>query len=180
MLIIKLFAKFLALLNSETAPSQLAIGIAFGSFVGLSPFFSLHNVLIFLVVCLFRVNLSMFFLSTAVFSILGFILDPLMDHLGYLALVDWTSLRPLWLSFASTPLLPYTNWNNTVVMGSILLSLIAFLPVFFLSIAGIRVYRKKWRSKIAESKLVKSFKATKFYSFYEKYRDLKEKVSIFS
>lgn len=111
---------------------------------------------------------------------MAFFLDPLMDQIGYAALVEWKELRPLWLTFAKTPLMPYTGWNNTIVMGSILLSLILYLPVFGGSVVGIRLYRKTLREKIQNSKFMKALKTTKLYGLYKKYKEIREKVSVFS
>lgn len=179
-LLIKTFAKFLNLLNSETSPSQISAGFCFGMIVGLSPFFTWHNLIVFFVVALLRVNFSMFFMSTALFAILGFFLDPLFDAFGYWILVDLSFLRSLWVSISSAPILPFFRLNNTVVIGSLALSLILFIPGFFCFRFAIIQYRSRWKAKIASSKFMKALKGTKFYGFYEKYRSLKAKWEVFS
>jgi len=180
-LTIKLFLKFLRLINSETAPSQLAAGLAFGLIVGVSPFFSLHNLVVFLIVCLFRVSFSMFFLSSAFFSIVAFAFDPLFDRLGYWLLVDLSAARPAWIWIASQPILPFFKLNNTIVVGSLALGIALFLPSFLLSIWAVRCYRDKWREKIKNSKAVKVLKATKLYGTFSglfgKYQGLQDKWS---
>jgi len=169
--------KLIHLLNSETAPSQIASGAAFGMIVGFTPFLSLHNLIIFLIVCFFRVNLSMFFISMAFFKILGFALDPFFDWFGYILLVDVTQLRPLWIILSSGSIIPYFRFNNTIVMGSLATSLILWIPFFALSVQLIRLYRRTWREQIRASKFMKALKATTFYQWYEKYHDLREKLS---
>jgi len=180
-LTVKLLLKFLKLINSETAPSQLASGVAFGLIVGVSPFFTWHNLVIFLIVCLFRVNLSMFFLSSAFFSIVAFAFDPVFDQIGYWLLVDVSVARPAWIWIASQPILPFFKLNNTVVMGSLALGVALFLPVFILSIWGVRRYRERWREKIKNSQAVKAMKATKLYGtlsgLFNKYQSLQDKWS---
>lgn len=168
LLALKMISKFLQLLNSETAASQLAAGAAFGMIVGLSPFFTWHNLMIFLLVCLFRVNFAMFFLSTAVFAVLGFLLDPLFDALGYWLLVDVHSLRPLWIQIATAPILPFFRLNNTVVMGSLAFSLALFLPLFIFFTWAVIQYRKTWREKMKKSSWMRAVKATKVYSSFNK------------
>lgn len=174
-LFLKSLAKILQLLNSETAPSQLAAGVCFGMIVGLSPTISWLNLFFFLVVFLLRVNLSLFFMSTAIFALLSFALDPLFDRVGYWALVDLTAARQLWVAIASAPILPYFRLNNTIVMGSLLTALILFLPVFFALIIVVKKYRSTWRERLKKAKWVKALKATKLYSLYQKYESFREK-----
>lgn len=173
--LLKTFNKFISLLNSETAPSQLAAGLAFGMIVGFSPFFTWHNLFVFLLVCLLRVNFAMFFLSTAVCSILAFALDPLFDWFGYLLLVDWRAARPLWVYISTAPLLPFFRLNNTVVLGSLAVSLILFIPVFISFVFFVKAYRQRWRERMANSRLIKSLKATKLYGCYVKFESFRDK-----
>lgn len=184
LLIIKLLAKFLQLINSETSPSQLAAGACFGLLVGLSPLFSLHNLVLFLLVCLLRVNFGMFFLSLAVFKILAFALDPFFDWLGYLVLVEVTSLRSFWVALSSMPVLPFFRFNNTIVAGSLTFGLAVFIPAFVFFVWAIHQYRRSWRERIKKSRAAKAIKATKLYgtfnSVYQKYarvRDSWERVT---
>lgn len=175
MIIIQSLMKLLQILNSQTSPSQLAAGVAFGMIVGLSPFFAWHNLIVFLLVCLFRVNLSMFFWSVAGFSVLGFILDPLFDILGYWILVDWSFARPWWIWISSAPILPFFRLNNTIVMGSLAFSLFLFGPVFFLATYAVKKYRTHWRALILNSKYFGILKTTRLYALYLRYEAAKEK-----
>ncbi len=178
--LLKTLNSLIKLLNSETAPSQLSAGMTFGMLVGLSPFLSLHNLFIFMIVCLFRVNFSMFFMSLAFFSILGFFGDPIFDRLGYWLLVDFTSLRPFWISITTGAIWPFFNFNNTIVMGSLGFGLLLFVPLFVAGIHFIKIYRSKWREQIQKSALVKSLKATPLYGVYLKYENFRNRLSAFS
>lgn len=179
LLSLRLGVKFLQLLNSETSAVQLAAGFAFGVLVGFLPFWSVVNLLLFLVVCFFRVNLTMFFLSSALFSLLAFALDPVFDGFGYWILVDWLAARELWIWIASQPLLPFLNLNNTVMMGSLALGLLLFLPTIFLTVVMIKRYRASWREQIKNSAIYKILRASKMlspvFSAFEKYQKLQEK-----
>lgn len=175
LLVFKYLNKLLKLLNSETAPSQLAAGLCFGALVGFSPFWSLHNLVLFLLVCLLRVNFSMFFLGFGVFSLLAFSLDPVFDSFGYWLLVDFSAARSLWLFFASTPVLPFFRFNNTIVVGSLVSGLLIFIPLFAWAVWAIKKYRNRWREQILSSKSFKAIKATKIYAWYEKFAAAREK-----
>jgi len=171
----KILTKILNLLNSETAPSQLAAGVCFGMIVGLSPFFTWHNLIIFLLVCFLRVNFSVFFLSSAFFAAIGYLMDPLFDWIGYQALVNFKEARPLWIYVSTAPVLSFFRFNNTVVLGSVLTSLILYIPVFIILVVLIHRYRRHWREKIKNSKWMKSLKTTKIYGLYMKYRAFRKK-----
>lgn len=178
LIIMRSLVRLIDLLNSEKSPAQLVAGILFGAALGLSPFFTLHNLVLFLIVALFRVNLSMFFLSAAVFKLVGWVLDPAMDALGYALLVNFKAARPLWVYLSSSPIWPYFRFNNTIVIGSLALALLLSPFLIFFSLQGIRTYRTKWRAQIRESRTVKWLKATKFFALYEKVQGLREKASL--
>jgi uncharacterized protein (TIGR03546 family) len=142
---LSLLAKFFKILNSDASPGQIALGFSFALFVGLTPFFSLHNLIILMLVCFFRVNLSAFFLSSAVFALLAFSVDPMSIAIGESLLVDpdlvqsWTQLyqSDVWRAF---------KFNHTLLLGSVVMSLILFLPTLIITRILIGLYRtKSWR-----------------------------------
>lgn len=169
-IVLKFLHKIVSLLHSETAPSQLAGGAAFGMIVGLTPLMSLHNLVIFLIVCLFRVNFSMFFLNLGIFSVLAFALDPVFDRLGYWILADWTWARSFFVDITSGAIWPFFRFNNTIVMGSLALSLIMFIPFMILLMYLIRLYRRTWREKLRNAPWVIALRATPIYNLYTKYQ----------
>lgn len=177
--LLKTLNNFLKLLNSETSPSQLSAGVAFGMIVGLTPFLSLHNLIIFFVVCLLRVNFSMFFLSLAGFKIVGFLADPFFDWLGYALLVHWESARPFWIAVTTGPLLPFFKFNNTIVMGSLFVSIVLWIPIFVFFVWFVKAYRQRYRERIQKSAFMKALKATPIYGLYEKYQAVRTKLSVF-
>jgi uncharacterized protein (TIGR03546 family) len=101
----------------------------------------------------------------AVFTPLGFLLDPLFDRIG-LALLEAPGLRGLWTDWYNIPLLPYTNFNNSVTLGSIIFWVIAAVPVFFLSKRGIVHYRATYGERVLNSRFMKGLKASKVYNVY--------------
>lgn len=152
--------------------------MSFGILLGFSTFWSLSGVLIFLIVCLFRVNFSVFFLSLGVFSLLSFALDPLFDWFGYVLLVDLSALRSVWIYATTGPIFPFFHFNNTIVIGSLVAGLLLWLPVFLSTRLFVIVYRRKWKDKVVDSPLMKVLKAAPLYGWYTKYENLKAKFSI--
>src|SRR4030042_405892 len=106
------------MLHSETDPRQISLGFALGMIPGLTPFMSLHNILVLLILLFVRANIGAAMLSWAVFSILAFALDPLFHRFGLFLLTDVGALQGLWTALYNAPLVPYTNFNNSVLMRS--------------------------------------------------------------
>ena len=127
--------KVLKALNSNEAPWQISLGIVFGSILGLTPLFSLHNLVILLLALAINLNVSVMIVSCAVFSLIAYALDPLFHHLGFAVLAS-ESLEGLWTQFFSCPISLLANLNNTIVMGSLIATLVAAVPLFFIFIFG--------------------------------------------
>ena len=170
-LLIRQIISIIQLLHSDNGHSQLAWGLTFGMFLGFSPFLSIQTLLILFFVFIFRIQWGTAVLSAFFFKFIAFLIDPLADPLGRWIL-ESTTLRPLWTQMYNMPLVPYTRFNNSIVMGSFAVALL-LSPFVFL---GFRALIIKYRSTIAagfeQTKLWKSFKATKFYDWYRKYQNL--------
>src|SRR6266853_6451951 len=114
----KLLQALVKELHSEGTPGQLAAGIALGSILGLTPLVSLHNAVVFGLVVMLNVSFPGAMLGWAVFIPVGFLLDPVFDTIGH-TLLFTPSLTPLWTSLDNMPVVPLTNFNNTVTLGSL-------------------------------------------------------------
>jgi uncharacterized protein (TIGR03546 family) len=162
---LKAVAKLLKVLNSETDPGQISLAFCFSMIAGLTPLFSLHNLLVILLVLVLRVNLSAFILGITFFSGIAYLLDPFFHRLG-LAVLTAGSLKGLWTSLYNVTLLRIEHFNNSIVMGSLLFSLILYVPLFLLSNQLIFRYREHMLAWIRKSRIMQAFKATKLYSVY--------------
>lgn len=168
-------ARLLSILNSETEPSQISLGFAFSMVAGLTPFFGIHNLLVFLLVFVLRVNLSAFILGTALFSVIAYGLDPLFHIVG-LALLTWDALRGLWTDMYNTTFFRVMKFNNTIFMGSVVFSVAFFVPFVFLSNFLIRKYRLHVMSYIESTRIVQAWKATSMYRMYRSYMDIRSRL----
>jgi uncharacterized protein (TIGR03546 family) len=128
--LLKLIQSIIKTLHTEGTPGQVAAVIAKGTVLGLTPLMNLHNLIIFSLVVLLNVSFGGAMLGWALFVPVGFLLDPLFHPTG-LALLQSPALRPLWTAMTNTPLVPYTNFNNTVVLGSFVGWLVLAVPIFF-------------------------------------------------
>ena len=164
---LSVIAKLLKVLNSDDNPAQIALAVVFALIMGLTPLMSPHNILVLLLVLFVRVNLSFFLLSFALFSGLAYALDPLSNQLGA-AILHSEGLQTLWTSLYQSSFWRFMAYNNTLVMGSICLSLIMALPIYWAVIWAISRYRDKMRAKIAQTRLMLFVKGTRLFSLYEK------------
>ncbi len=162
---LRLIARLLKVLNSESEPAQISLAVCLSMIVGFTPTYSLHNIFILLIVLLLRVNLSAFILGYVLFSALGYILDPIFNLIG-LKLLTSTALRGLWEWMYSSTILRVERFNNTIVMGGLVVSLLLFLPLYKVINMGILKYRKYALEWIQKTRLAKIIKASKFFQVY--------------
>jgi uncharacterized protein (TIGR03546 family) len=170
-LLIKQIINLIRMLHSENGLYQISWGLTLGAFLGFSPFFSIQTFLIFAVLLIFRVQFGAAFLSAFFFKLVAFLIDPMADILGRWALEN-SGFRPLWTSLYNMPILPYTRFNNSIVMGSFLVALVLSPILFFLFKFLINKYRTNVVHSFEQTKAWKAFKATKVYNLYLKYDDL--------
>jgi len=167
--LIKLIQSLFGALHSEGTPGQLAAGIVLGAFLGLTPLFNLHNAVVFALLVLLNVSFAGGLLGWALFVPVGFLLDPLFDWIGHSLLLA-PSLRGLWTSMYNMPIVPLTNFNNTVVLGSLVFALLSAVPLFLLLRWAVARYRVTVGERVRRSKFYKAVTASKVYNVYKLFR----------
>ena len=167
--LLKLIQSIVKTLHSEGTPGQVAFGIALGSVLGLTPLMNLHNLLAFAAIVLLNVSFGGGMLGWALFVPVGFLLDPVFDRIGA-SLLEAPTLRPLWTSWYNTPIVPYTNFNNSVVLGSVVAWLVLLVPIFFAARWGVARYRATIGERVRRSKLYKAITASQAYNWYKLFR----------
>ncbi len=116
-------------LTNADSPRQIALGFALGMLVGLVPKGNLIAITLATVLLASRANLGAGALSALLFTWVGFLADPISHRIG-LGLLQLAMLRPAWTWLYNLPLLPWTAFNNTVVLGSLILGLALLYPVY--------------------------------------------------
>jgi uncharacterized protein (TIGR03546 family) len=169
---LRLIAKVCSILNGEVSPRQIAAGFAAGVWIGLIPVGLLPVVLLFLCFVV-NVNLAILFVATAVMKILGFAFDPIANQIGFALLVKAEGLKGLWTQLYNMPLVPYTRFNNTIVLGAFVLGLALLVPLYFLARVGVERYRAKYRERIRNTRFMKALQASTFYRYYVTFRDIR-------
>jgi uncharacterized protein (TIGR03546 family) len=171
-LILKQLFAFIKLLNSDTGTISLAMGLTCGFILGMTPTLSLHSLLIFLVLFFFRIQIGAALLAAFFFKFVAFLLDPAFDAVGSKVL-DIESLQAFYTTLYNMPIIPFTRFNNTIVMGSAVITFALSPLVFILSRFLIVKYRQTILARFKESKAWKAVEATKFYQWYYKYDQYK-------
>jgi uncharacterized protein (TIGR03546 family) len=167
--LLKLLQSIIKALHSDGTPGQVAAGLALGSVLGLTPLLNVHNLIVFALIVILNVSFGGSMLGWALFVPFGFILDPIFDRIGA-SLLQAASLRPLWTDLYNTPLVPYTNFNNTVVLGSVVGWLVLAVPIFFAARYGVARYRATIGERVRSSKFYKAVTASQIYNWYRLFR----------
>jgi len=167
--LVKLIQSLVGALHSEGTPGQLALGIALGSIMGLTPLMNIHNAIVFAAIVLLNVSFAGGMLGWALFVPIGFLLDPLFDWIGHSLLLA-PALRGLWTSLYNMPIVPLTNFNNTIVLGSLVFALVLLVPLFLATRWAVARYRVTVGARVRQSKFYRAVTASKAYNVYKMFR----------
>lgn len=168
--LLKLLQSLAKTLHSEGTPTQIGLGVALGAALGLTPIANVHNLVVLLLLAVLNVSFGAGMIAWAIFVPVGFMLDPLFDRVGHLLLVDTTSLRPLWTTWDNTPVLALTNFNNTVVLGSVVVWLALFIPLWLASRLAVIRYRATLGERVRNSHFFRVLSASQLYNVYRWFR----------
>lgn len=171
-LILKQIFAFIKLLNSDTGTISLAAGMTCGFILGMTPVLSLHSLIVFMILFFFRIQIGAALITAFFFKFLAFLLDPLFDVVGRKVL-EMESLTPILTKLYNMPIIPFTRFNNSIVMGSAVITFALSPFVFILCQTLIIKYRVTVLARFKETKVWKAVEATKFYQWYYKYDQYK-------
>lgn len=172
LLLAKFIGKVLSILNSEESPKQIAAGFAFGAWIGLMPIKGLMPTAFVFLSFLINVNLAILAVAAGIFKLIAFAVDPIANQLGFFLLTKVPALHPFWTQLYNLPVVPYTRFNNTIVLGSCVIGFLLLAPNYFFGKWLVHIYRTRFRDKVQQFKIMKLFKASAFYKYYESYRGL--------
>ncbi len=157
--------KIIDILRIDATPNRIAAAVALGIAAGLIPTLTLIGVLLFLFLFVLRVHIPLAAFTFTFFSVLALLLTGPIGELGNVFLA-YPPLLDLWSWLYHAPVFPFTQFNNTVVMGGLILSSI-FSPVIFI---GLRIWLGRslssWPQRIADSR----FRTSRLYRYYVEYQ----------
>ena len=161
-----LLAKLLKVLNSDSLPIQIALAISLAMLVGFNSILSLMGVVVILLLCLLRVNLSVFLSLSLVFTGMAVLVSPISEQFGYF-LLSLPDAVETWTSLYQYHWFRIFQLNNTLVLGSFVLSAILFVPLTIIAQILVVKYRQSLMTFVNKFKIVQSLKASKFFRIYD-------------
>ncbi len=164
---LSLLRQFISGLTAETEPRQIAGGIALGFLIGLLPKANLTAQLLLVLLMALRVNIPMALMAMLAMTLMNPLVDKLTDPIGYFILTA-PSLTPLFTKLYNMPVAPWTGFNNTVLVGGLVLGLVFFFPVYLAGKKFGVYYNASFKEKIMGSKIVKAMKASWLFDWYFK------------
>ena len=127
--IIKTYRTLRRALSARRHPAQFAWAIAFGVLLGLIPHGNLLAVATLVLILCLRLNHPAMGLTAIGVTLVATKMDPWSDRVG-----DWILNQPAARDALTTawqwPLVPWTDVNNTVVLGSFVIGTASLLPIF--------------------------------------------------
>ncbi|MGE5607161.1 MAG: TIGR03546 family protein [Bacteroidota bacterium] len=168
MLWLNLIFKLIKTLHSGEEPHHIAAGFALGSIIGLAPFLTLQNVLVFIVILIFNVSIPAAFFGIFCFGCFAYFFDAQFHNLGYYLLVQLDALKPLWTYLYNIPITPLTKFYNTVVLGSFVTSLVLLFPIYYGFKQIVIFYQTKLAARVDKLKIMQIIKGNNLYQIYQK------------
>ena len=153
---IKKLVSLFKILNSNSKPGEIANAVCLGIMLGFIPKNNLLWYLLFVFFSFVRINKSAYFLVTLVMSFFACLADGFFDSLGYAVLTN-KSLAPLFGNLLDIPFVGFTKFNNTIVFGATVFSLIIYIPLFIFFVFFVKYWRKNITAKWNNSKIATFF-----------------------
>jgi uncharacterized protein (TIGR03546 family) len=165
---LRLVKDLLASLHGGSDPRHLAAGFALGAALGLIPKGNLFAVGFLLLFFALRLNKGMALMSATFFTPIGYAVDRLAHKIG-LALLKAPALGGLWTALYDMPIIPLTRFNNTVVLGNLVLGLALFVPLYLFFLRFVAWYNAKWAARVEKLRLVQALKSMGWIQSYQEW-----------
>lgn len=148
--------KMFKALNANAHPGEIAHAFACGMLLGFLPKSSVLWYAFFIIFLFIRMNKGAFFLTILLGSLFAPLLDPLFDTIGY-AFLTLPELQDIFMSLLDIPFVVYTQFNNTIVSGSIIFSLLGYIPFYVFMRLFVKLWRKTLQPMIMNCPITKAF-----------------------
>ena len=153
-MIIKWIIKTIAALNSNNRPGEVAAALTMGTLLAMLPADNITWLAILAATFFLKINFGAEMVMTAVLKPFAPLFDPFFDLAGYKILTA-EPLIPFFTKLNSMPVFPFTGFNNTVVIGSLVIMILLSVPLFFLFKILLKLYREKVRDRIMSSSIIR-------------------------
>ena len=155
-------------LHGGSDPRHLAAGFALGAALGLIPKGNLFAAVFLVLFFTLRLHKGMALMSATLFTPLGYAVDGLAHRIG-LALLKAPALHGLWTALYDLPIIPLTRFNNTVVLGNLVLGGALFIPLYFAFLSFVAWYNATWAARVEKLKLVQALKGMWWFQTYQEW-----------
>ena len=142
---LKAIAKLLGAISSNTRPGAIAHAVSCGVLLGFMPKDNLLWYILFIFILFMNIQRGAYALSILLGAAFTVFLDPRFDSVGY-SILTIESVKPYYASLLDIPFVAFTKFNNTVVMGSFVCGVAAYIPLYVLA----RLFVWAWRKYLAE------------------------------
>ena len=136
---IKLISSVRRAIAGRQYPHQMAWAVAFGLLLGVVPHGNLLAIGLLLVVLSLKINHALAGLTAIGATFVATKLDPYSHEVGNFVLTH-PGLNESVTTAWQLPLVPWTDLNNTVVMGSFVIGVAALVPVFVITYPVFRIF----------------------------------------
>ena len=165
---LKLIGKLIIALNSNVKKSQIASGLAWGVLLGMIPAGNFFWIVFFVVSFFFYHNHWAKIFSMTIIKLVSPLFILWIDLIGW-EILHISAFLPFFTAIYNMPFIPFTKFNNTLVMGGIAAGMVLWLPSFILFMIFIPFYRNYIAPKIRNSKIVGLLAKTPLLKIIDKY-----------
>ena len=148
--------KLLKALGANSKPSQIANSFCIGFILGVMPKNNLLWWLVFVFFMFVRINKAGYFIMMLLGAFVSPYLNPTFHKIGEFVLT-YEPLVPVYSKLLEIPFVGFTRFNNTIVCGSLVAGIIAYIPLYIFMLVFIWVWRKWIAPFFNRSKVVKMF-----------------------
>ena len=148
--------ELLKALGANSKPSQVANSFCIGFILGVMPKNNLLWWLVFVFFMFVRINKAGYFIMMLLGAFISPYLDPTFHKIGEFVLT-YEPLVPVYSKLLEIPFVGFTRFNNTIVCGSLVAGIIAYIPLYIFMLVFIWVWRKWIAPFFNRSKVVKMF-----------------------
>lgn len=126
---LKQFQSLLRATSTHRHPKAIAVGFALGIALGLIPKDNLFALGLCILLLCIEANILLAVVTCCVVGSVSTWADIFVDPIGRLFLEE-EMLLPLWMALASIPIMPWFRWNNSIVLGSVVVGVASFVPAY--------------------------------------------------
>ena len=158
-----LFKKVFNFLNSNESIENLSLSLTISFIFSLIPLNPIIHPLLIIILIICNGNLLIFLFVTPFLSIITPISYEELHIIGN-SILTIENAQEIYNKLSKLPILTFTNWNNTISLGAYFVSVIIFIPLFYIYSFFIKMYRNSILKSIENSKFLKIYKKLNWLS----------------